>query len=98
MPDLSSRDEKRLELACLAVEGLSLGDAFGQQFFYRDGAATRTLPPPTWKYTDDTEMALAIHEVLGRHGQIEQQDLADTFGRRYGQNPHRGYGAGAHVM
>jgi ADP-ribosylglycohydrolase len=97
---LPSNHGERLERARLAVEGLSLGDALGQQFFYReswaDMPAFRRLPPPTWQYTDDTEMALGIFEVLERHGEIDQSALAATFARRYESNPRRGYGAGAH--
>jgi ADP-ribosylglycohydrolase len=98
--DLLPQNGARFERARLAVEGLSLGDAFGRPFFYRegwsDGPQFRQLPPPIWTYTDDTEMALGILEVLSRNGQIVQDDLAATFGRRYEQNPGRGYGAGAH--
>ena len=83
-----------------ALDGLSLGDSFGQQFFYRQSWATarasREIPPAPWKYTDDTEMALGIAEVLLQHGMIEQELLAQVFARRYKENPHRGYGSGAH--
>ena len=83
-----------------SLNGLSLGDAFGQQFFYRQSWATarasRTIPPAPWKYTDDTEMALGIAEVLLEHGAVEQDVLARVFARRYSENPHRGYGSGAH--
>jgi ADP-ribosylglycohydrolase len=92
--------EVRLARARLAVEGLSLGDAFGRPFFYREswdsGPRFRELPPPVWKYTDDSEMALGIFEVLESCGGIEQDVLATVFSERYSQNPYRGYGAGAH--
>jgi ADP-ribosylglycohydrolase len=88
--------------AHLALDGLSVGDAFGQRFFYPPSAefliAQRALPGSPWPYTDDTEMALAIVEVLGRHGGIEPDDLAWTFARRYRNNPARGYGATAHAI
>jgi hypothetical protein len=62
----------RLERARLALEGLSVGDSFGEQFFrqgiYFRHFPTRVPPPGLWYYTDDTEMALGIVAVLGRHG------------------------------
>lgn len=56
----------------------------------------RELPPPVWRYTDDTVMALAIHETLAAHERIEQDSLAATFAVRYRTDPQRGYGRGAH--
>jgi ADP-ribosylglycohydrolase len=90
----------RLERALLSLDGLSVGDAFGQRFFYAPSVESlideRAVPAPPWPYTDDTEMALGIVEVLRRWGHIEQDDLAGVFARRYRVNPHRGYGATAH--
>ncbi len=84
----------------LSLDGLSVGDAFGQRFFYPPSVETliaeRAFPQPPWPYTDDTEMALAIVEVLARCGRIDQDDLATTFARRYRDNPNRGYGGTAH--
>src|SRR5262249_54105563 len=60
--------------------------------------AGRSAPPGPWRYTDDTEMALGIVEVLGRHGAVEQYDLARVFARRYERDIYRGYGPGAHVL
>lgn len=80
----------------LSLEGLSVGDAFGERFFgpvraIRARLGSRELPPPPWGYTDDTVMALGVAEVLGRHGRIDQDDLALTFARRYRAAPGRGY-------
>jgi ADP-ribosylglycohydrolase len=81
------------------LDGLSLGDSFGQHFFapelWRTEFNSRELPPPPWKYTDDTEMALAIADVLIVGGEIDQDALAAGFARRFGINPYRGYGSGA---
>jgi ADP-ribosylglycohydrolase len=60
----------------LSLEGLSVGDAFGERFF---GApflvarwlTERALPEAPWRYTDDTEMALGICEVLSARGAID---------------------------
>src|SRR5882724_1513923 len=90
----------RMERVRLSLDGLSVGDAFGQRFFYPPSVesliAERALPKPPWPYTDDTEMALAIVEILHRRGRIDQDELAGTFARRYRANPRRGYGGTAH--
>ena len=99
MPLPADHEQRRLRMM-LALDGLSLGDAFGQKFFYRQSWATararRQIPPPPWPYTDDTEMALGIADVLGECGEIDQDRLAKVFADRYVQNPYRGYGSGAH--
>src|SRR5438309_1755336 len=92
--------ETALMRARLSLEGLSVGDALGERFFgparaIRARLESRELPPPPWHYTDDTVMALGVVEVLERHGKIDQDDLAATFGRRYRAAPGRGYGRGA---
>jgi ADP-ribosylglycohydrolase len=84
------------------MDGLSIGDAFGSQFFlpgnYRKHFTARTLPNGEWGYTDDTEMALGIVDVLERYGGIDQYELAQVFARRYMMNTCRGYGAMAHQI
>lgn len=92
---LPSDHETRMEHVRLALDGLSVGDAFGERFFTLTAPfliAQRALPLAPWEYTDDTEMALGIAEVLERHGRIEQDELAQTFARRFILNPSRGYG------
>jgi ADP-ribosylglycohydrolase len=90
----------RLDLARLALDGLSVGDAFGQQFFadLPREIATRTPPLAPWQYTDDTEMALSIFEVLSGCGAIDQDRLARQFARRYMLDAARGYGAAARMI
>ncbi|MDY7225459.1 ADP-ribosylglycohydrolase family protein [Hyalangium rubrum] len=91
----------RMERALLSLDGLSVGDAFGERFFLPARAAMemvarrQTVPPP-WNYTDDTEMALGIVQVLEAHGRIDQDALAQVFGVRYRDNRYRGYGGTAH--
>ncbi len=90
---------QRIQRARLSLEGLSVGDALGEQYFdFPEWIPQRKLPAPRWRYTDDTEMALAIVEVLDRHARIDQDDLAQTFAVRYRNDPQRGYGATAHEI
>ena len=83
-----------------SLVGLSVGDAFGAQFFVM---ANRPLlldetaaPPAPWPWTDDTEMACNLLDVLHRHGQVERDALAAAFAGRY--DPYRGYGPGTVVL
>lgn len=87
--------------ARLSLTGLSVGDGFGQRFFIPWVAETATrddLPDGPWHYTDDTEMAMAIVQVLERYGEIDQDVLARQFADRYVGDSGRGYGAGAHKL
>lgn len=88
-----------MERALVALDGLSVGDAFGERFFTpqaRQRIAARSLPVAPWGTTDDTEMAIAIVDVLGRKGEIDRDALAQAFALRWVRDPGRGYGAGAH--
>ncbi len=87
----------------LCLDGLSLGDAFGEMFFgaprsARDAIRTDRLPTGKWWYTDDTEMALAIVEVLQAKGEIDQDLLAQRFSIRFLEEPDRGYGKGTRAF
>ncbi len=87
------RDQRAWE----SLVGLAVADALGAPF---EGSA----PDPSRQvgagesrqgslpWTDDTQMALSIVEVLQRGGAIDQDALAAAFARRY--EPWRGYGAG----
>jgi ADP-ribosylglycohydrolase len=97
-PDVTKEDRLKL---CL--DGLSLGDAFGEMFFgaprsARDAIRTDRLPPGRWWYTDDTEMALAIAEVLKLTNEINQDMLAERFAIRFLEEPDRGYGKGTRAF
>lgn len=89
-----------LQRARLSLEGLSVGDAFGERYFGVDETmshliARRAEPGGvTWKWTDDTEMALSIVSELDRLGEIDRSALAEAFARN--MDPARGYGAGAY--
>lgn len=98
---LPSDPTARMTRALHALEGLSVGDAFGERFFVSPDVVerlieARALPRAPWTYTDDTEMATAIVDVLEEHQGIDQDALARAFAQRYAHDPHRGYGGGAH--
>ncbi len=98
-PKLEDHD-KRIELARKSLEGLSLGDAFGQRFFGNLESAARRIaarsfPTGILRYTDDTVMALSIVDVLNQFGYIEQDALARLFAMRFKKDPRRGYGGTA---
>jgi ADP-ribosylglycohydrolase len=87
-----------MDRARLVLEGLSLGDAFGECLFssaMQQRLAYRELPDPPWFYTDDTMMAWSVADVLASHGAIDQDRLARLFADRFRQQPNRSYGAGA---
>jgi ADP-ribosylglycohydrolase len=90
--------------AVASLEGLALGDAFGERFFVGDDAvaanliAERRLPGGPWRWTDDTAMAIPIVEALIRSGAIDPDLLAKAFSRRYSADPARGYGRGTHQV
>jgi ADP-ribosylglycohydrolase len=98
MDHLPYDHKSRMIRVDLAIEGLSIGDALGEQFVRpsrRLLVKYRQTPVGPWPYTDDTEMALAIVETLDCHGHIEQDFLAARFAERFCRRPNRGYGAGA---
>lgn len=86
-----------IERAMRSLDGLSLGDAFGELFFFisPEYATLNDLPSEPWRWTDDTHMALSIVEVLNRFGRVDQDALAKAFAARYMDQPNRGYGGGA---
>ncbi len=91
----------RLRRALRSLEGLSVGDAFGDRFFTSPHVVEqlieqRALPAGLWPITDDTVMALSIVDVLAGQGAIECDLLAALFGARYRLDPARGYGGTAH--
>jgi ADP-ribosylglycohydrolase len=85
------------------LEGLSIGDAFGERFFISPDQVERYIgermipgngPDSVWLYTDDTVMALSVAASLVKFGTIHQDWLAEDFVRRY--DPSRGYGPAMH--
>jgi len=98
-PELPEDHADRMERARTSLEGLSVGDAFGERFFSAQAEsliARRALPREPWHYTDDTAMALSIVDTLEHHGKIDCDGLAGRFAERYRNDPGRGYGGMAH--
>ncbi|GEB49984.1 ADP-ribosylglycohydrolase family protein [Streptomyces cacaoi] len=96
--DPSDRHE-RLSRALGALRGLAVGDALGSQFFVPDNLPllrSRQLPPPTWQWTDDTEMAASVLAVLVTQGEADQDALAASFARHHDFD--RGYGPAVNRM
>ncbi|HLJ81448.1 MAG TPA: ADP-ribosylglycohydrolase family protein [Ktedonobacterales bacterium] len=96
-----NQQEDRLARAHTSLEGLSVGDAFGERFFTSPAAlqlliGNRALPATPWPFTDDTQMALSIVEVLGQHDGIDQDTLAFSFGQHYDRT--RAYGPAMHRL
>lgn len=86
------------ERALLSLAGLSVGDALGERFFdphLQQKISDKEVPSGTWKYTDDTHMALSLVETLQRHGRVDQDFLARRFVERFREEPNRGYADGA---
>lgn len=101
--DKQSERDERIQRAMLSLDGLSVGDAFGQMLSTRARSARSIvesdgLPSGPWWHTDDTQMAMAIVEELVDHGQISADSLAWRFVRRYQSDPGRGYGKGARIQ
>jgi ADP-ribosylglycohydrolase len=96
--------EERLQRARISLEGLAVGDAFGDRFFVMNAEgvylclSTHTPPPAElfWRYTDDTNMALSIYQNLSQYSEINQDALAQSFAKYYDSS--RGYGAAMHGL
>lgn len=100
----NSLHQERLARARRSLEGLSIGDAFGERFFVdpviiETRLRSRTVERPgPWRWTDDTAMAISVVETLHEHGALEASALARSFLERYRREPWRGYGAGMHRL
>jgi len=103
MTDPTPNSQAALARAELALDGLSVGDAFGQRFFgpleeVVERIRRRELPAAPWRWTDDTAMGLAVFETLRAHGAVNQDALAAAFADGYSRDVMRGYGGTAHQI
>ncbi|MFB6503854.1 ADP-ribosylglycohydrolase family protein [Streptomyces sp. NPDC002466] len=91
--------DQRFARALASLHGLSVGDALGSQFFVPVNyplLKRRELPPGPWQWTDDTEMAVSVLAVLGKHQRIDQDALARSFADHHDFD--RGYGPAVNRM
>ncbi|MFD6160078.1 ADP-ribosylglycohydrolase family protein [Nocardia sp. NPDC060256] len=83
-----------------SLDGLSVGDALGAQFFVPGRSVPDLLagrpPAAPWPWTDDTEMACSVYAKIRSRGHIDQAALAAVFADRC--EPYRGYGGGTVVV
>ncbi|MEV4560525.1 ADP-ribosylglycohydrolase family protein [Kitasatospora sp. NPDC049285] len=90
-----------------SLEGLALGDAFGERWFglfrkpsqaYEQIRARRTPEESPWHWTDDTAMALAVYRALVDQDGVNRTQLAAMFGATFLADPGRGYGRGMKLL
>ena len=98
---ISSND--RLMLSRKSLEGLSIGDCFGETFFgepedVAKKISNRQIKPAPWHFTDDTIMSICIYKTLEKFGHIRQYELSKLFGLNYLKDCRRGYGGTAHSI
>jgi len=84
--------------------GTAIGDAFGVAFegmkrekvhnhFQFDHYSRKKHKWKAGKYTDDTQMSIAVAELLISEKEFNKINLADKFVEVYRRNPHSGYGS-----
>ena len=100
---MNMKQEDRIRYAKRALDGIALGDCFGQTFFVPEEIACqriqdREILKSPWHFTDDTVMAIGIYRILERYGEINQDELAKVFAANYELDWHRGYGGTAHTI
>ncbi|WP_051711456.1 ADP-ribosylglycohydrolase family protein [Streptomyces sp. NRRL S-350] len=90
-----------------SLEGLALGDGFGERWFplfrsprdaFEQIRARRAPEEGPWQWTDDTAMALSVFGVLTAFDSVHQERLAQAFGATYRADSGRGYGHGMHLL
>ena len=89
-------DSERSARARVVLDGLSVGDAFGELSAYASDRVRHRVEMGVvggpWWWADDTAMALGIMECLEREGCIREEMLAWIFARNFKRDPDRGYG------
>lgn len=87
-----------------SLDGLVMGDAFGDGWFTRSDEpaekllAAREPRPVPWLWTDDSAMAFVLFAHLVAHGEVQPDALAREFAAEYERDPSRGYGPSMHSI
>lgn len=92
----------RQALAERCLQGLAVGDAFGERFFGATAGvmkriSERQVSSEPWKWTDDTAQARCLVQCLARRNRVEGDALLELLVAEYRKEPTRGYGAGMHA-
>jgi poly(ADP-ribose) glycohydrolase ARH3 len=77
--------------------GSALGDAIGELAFrYQTKEVLRDQVEKSreLRYTDDSAMSIGLAESILKKGDLDQQDLGDTFRYHFWREPWRGYASG----
>jgi poly(ADP-ribose) glycohydrolase ARH3 len=77
--------------------GSARGDAIGELAFRyrtREELYAQIQQSKELRYTDDTAMSIGLAESILAKGDLDQQDLGDTFRRNFLREPWRGYASG----
>jgi poly(ADP-ribose) glycohydrolase ARH3 len=87
-----------IKAKCLgAMVGSALGDAIGELAFHytnREDLCIQLDRLREFRYTDDTAMSMGLAESILKKGDLNEQDLGETFKHNYQKEPWRGYGSG----
>lgn len=94
---LSNASAARRRRALASLDGLSVGDGFGERCVTVSARsrALREAPSAPWLLTDDSVMAGALTWVLWQAGKVDQDLLAQRFAEEFAHDPWRGYGGTA---
>ena len=99
---MSATSSPQRARAYASLDGLVLGDAFGDGWFTRSGEpveelwAAREPRPAPWLWTDDSAMAFVLFAHLAEYGEVHPDRLAREFAAEYARDPGRKYGPSMH--